>query len=77
MRIKKYRQYSIFILYLQYKYSKINTNFLELITIKNYIMEDYNKPIWQLTIGEFVEILDSRKPESQEKSTQKKTLGEK
>ena len=40
-------------------------------------MEDYNKPIWQLTIGEFVEILDYRKPESQEKSTQEKTLGEK
>ncbi len=29
-------------------------------------MEDYNRPIWQLTIGEFVEILDARKQESSE-----------
>ncbi|WP_417430096.1 DUF3853 family protein [Halpernia sp.] len=25
-------------------------------------MEDFNKPIWQLTIGELVDILDSRAP---------------
>ena len=29
-------------------------------------MEDYNRPIWQLTIGEFVEILDARNKESSE-----------
>ena len=25
-------------------------------------MEDFNKPLWQLTIGELVKILDSRQP---------------
>ena len=25
-------------------------------------MEDFNKPLWQLTIGELVNILDSRQP---------------
>ena len=30
-------------------------------------MEDFNKPVWQLTIGELLEILDSRKPNYNEK----------
>ena len=29
-------------------------------------MNDYNKPIWQLTVGELVEILDSRKENGEE-----------
>ena len=29
-------------------------------------MDDYNKPIWQLTVGELVEILDSRKNSNEE-----------
>jgi hypothetical protein len=37
-------------------------------------MEDYNRPIWQLTIGEFVEILDARKQESSENPTQEKIV---
>lgn len=40
-------------------------------------MEDYNRPIWQLTIGEFVEILDSRKIESQERPIEGKAFNEK
>ncbi len=40
-------------------------------------MEDYNRPIWQLTIGEFVEILDARKQESSENPTQEKVFNEK
>lgn len=40
-------------------------------------MEDYNKPIWQLTIGELVEILDSRKPIPEEKTTTENFVGEK
>lgn len=37
-------------------------------------MEELNKPLWQLTIGEFVEILDSKiptlKPEEKEEDIQ-------
>lgn len=40
-------------------------------------MEDFNKPIWQLTIGEFVELLDSRKPKTGEKSITPNTVNEK
>ena len=40
-------------------------------------MEDYNRPIWQLTIGEFVEILDARKQESSENPTQETVFNEK
>ncbi|MCC2590035.1 DUF3853 family protein [Chryseobacterium sp. MFBS3-17] len=40
-------------------------------------MEDYNKPIWQLTIGEFVEILDSRKPNIEEKPIIQNLIGDK
>lgn len=29
-------------------------------------MNDYNKPIWQLTIGEFVDLIDSRIPKKEE-----------
>ena len=39
-------------------------------------MEDYNRPIWQLTIGEFVEILDARKQESSENPTQEKVFNQ-
>ena len=31
-------------------------------------MEDFNKPVWQLTIGEFMELLDSRTPKIEEKN---------
>ncbi len=40
-------------------------------------MEDYNRPIWQLTIGEFVEILDARNQESSKNPTQEKVFNEK
>ena len=40
-------------------------------------MENYNKPIWQLTIGELVELLDSRKPEAKENAQPEKLLNEK
>lgn len=64
---------------MQYKYSKIYTNkyFFRTNYNKNFKMEDYNRPIWQLTIGEFVEILDGRKQESSENPTQEKVFNEK
>lgn len=40
-------------------------------------MEDDNRPIWQLTIREFVELLDSRKPIPDEKTTTGNFVGEK
>lgn len=40
-------------------------------------MEDYNKPIWQLTIGELVELLDSRNPIPEEKSNVQNLINDK
>ena len=40
-------------------------------------MEDFNKPIWQLTIRELVEILDSRKPTIVEKPNTQDLINEK
>jgi hypothetical protein len=34
-------------------------------------MEDFNKPLWQLTIGELVDILDSRQPKLESKIEEK------
>lgn len=31
-------------------------------------MENLNKPLWQLTIGELVDILDSRQPKTEKES---------
>lgn len=35
-------------------------------------MEDFNKPLWQLTIGELVTILDSRQPKIESKNVEQK-----
>ncbi len=41
-------------------------------------MQDFNKPLWHLTVGEFVELLDSKlvvpKPEEQVEETINKNL---
>ena len=38
-------------------------------------MEDINKPIWQLTVGEFVELIDSRIPKSESQFVVKNVAG--
>ena len=37
-------------------------------------MEDLSKPLWQLTIGEFVELLDSKIPSTKTEEADSETL---